>query len=70
MTRVRFFTDEDVYAGVTVALRKAGFNATSAPEAERLGDSDESQLGWATKEGRTLVTFNVADFARLHTEWT
>lgn len=69
MTQIRFFTDEDVYGGTTVALRKAGFDAVSTAEAGRLGESDESQLGWARDEGRVLVTFNVAHFASLHVSW-
>ena len=65
----RFFTDEDVYGSVAEQLRAAGFDAVSTPEAGRLGESDESQLDWASKENRVLVTFNVADYARLHHEW-
>jgi len=60
MSAPRFFTDEDVYSGVAVGLRKAGLDAISTPEAGRLGESDESQLAWAAQERRVLVTFNVA----------
>jgi hypothetical protein len=69
MTRPRFFTDEDVYGAVAPALRKSGFDAISTPESGRLGESDESQLQWATDEGRVFVTFNVAHFAHLHSQW-
>ncbi|MEX0714674.1 MAG: DUF5615 family PIN-like protein [Pirellulales bacterium] len=69
MAHVRFFTDEDVYGAVAPALRKAGFDALSTPEAERLRETDESQLAWASNEGRTIVTFNVAHFAKLHVRW-
>ena len=69
MNAVRFFTDEDVYANVAPALRRAGFDAISTPESGRLGESDEAQLDWATREGRVIVTFNVAHFATLHSEW-
>ena len=64
-----FFTDEDVYAAVAVALRRAGWDAISAPEAGRLGEADESQLSWAAGQGRVLATFNVAHFAALHSDW-
>ena len=37
MTRVRFFTDEDVHGQVAVQLRAMGFDALSTPEAGRLG---------------------------------
>lgn len=69
MSRVRLFTDEDVYASVVVALRRHGFDAVSTPEVNRTGSTDLAQLEWAAQEGRALVTFNVADFARLHHEW-
>lgn len=66
MNSAKFFTDEDIYAAVAPALRKAGGDAVSTPEAGRLGESDESQLAWAAREGRVLVTFNVAHFSALH----
>jgi hypothetical protein len=69
MTAIRFFTDEDVYAAVTTELRRAGFDAVSTPEVDRLAESDESQLTWAASEDRVLVTFNVGHFAALHDLW-
>jgi hypothetical protein len=69
MTQLRFFTDEDVYGTVALALRKSGFDALSTPESKRLGENDESQLQWAADEGRVFVTFNVAHFAHLHSQW-
>jgi hypothetical protein len=67
MAAIRFFTDEDVYGAIAVALRRARIDACSTPEAGRGGQSDESQLEWASAEGRVIVTFNVAHFAELHT---
>jgi Domain of unknown function (DUF5615) len=55
-----------VYGAVASALRSAGIDAVSTPEVGRLGESDESQLEWATAEERAIVTFNVAHFAALH----
>lgn len=69
MAELRFFTDEDIYRATTLSLRKAGFDVISTPEAGRLGESDESQLQWAGDEGRVIITFNVAHFVSLHTEW-
>lgn len=69
MSRPRFFTDEDVHGTVARLLRTAGFDALSTPETGRIGASDESQLDWADREGRVLVTFNVSDFARIHHQW-
>lgn len=69
MTAATFFTDEDVYAAVATALRKAGLDAVSTPDAGRRGEADVSQLAWAAEKGRVLVTFNVAHFVALHAAW-
>lgn len=69
MAKPRFFTDEDVYGAIAPLLRNAGYDAVSAPEIGRLGDSDEAQLVWAADNARVLVTFNVKHFAARHAEW-
>lgn len=69
MSAVKFFTDEDVFGPVAAALRRAGVDAISTPEAGRLGASDEEQLEWAVREGRAIISFNVAHFAALHNRW-
>ena len=69
MSRPIFFTDEDIYGDVAPQLRVAGLQAVSTPEANRLQESDESQLEWAAQSSLVIVTFNVKDFARLHAEW-
>jgi len=69
MAAIRFFTDEDVYGAIVTALRRAKIDAFSTPEAGRRGQSDESQLEWASSEGRVIITFNVAHFADLHATW-
>jgi hypothetical protein len=69
MSDLRFFTDEDVYGAVALALRRAEIDAVSTPDTGRRRQSDESQLAWAADNGRVFVTFNVGHFARLHTAW-
>lgn len=66
MTAMRFFMDEDVYGAVALALRRAGIDAISTTETGRVGESDESQLDWASDAERVIVTFNVGHFADLH----
>ncbi len=68
MSAIRFLTDEDVYGAVAPALRREGIDALSTAGAGRRGESDESQLDWASNENRVLVTFNVGHFAALHAE--
>ena len=67
--KVRLFLDEDVHTALAVALRKRGHDAVHALEAKRLGLPDEPQLTYATADDRSLVTFNVGDFVRLHNRW-
>jgi hypothetical protein len=69
MSQIRLFTDEDMQGAVAVQLRAAGFDAIATPEAHRRAESDTCQLLWAAREGRTLATYNVSDFARIHHEW-
>ena len=69
MAAIRFFTDEDVYGAIAVALRRAKIDVSSTPEVGRRGQSDESQLEWASAEGRVFFTFNVAHLAQLHATW-
>ncbi len=68
--KLRLFLDEDVHAGLASALRKRGYDAIHAVEAERLGVSDQEQLTFAATDRRCLVTFNVGDFVQLHRRWT
>jgi hypothetical protein len=66
MNSVKLFTDEDVYRAIAAELRNQGFDAVSTPELGRHRESDDAQLLWATQQNRAILTFNVADFARLH----
>jgi hypothetical protein len=69
MSDIRFFTDEDVYGDVARILRSHGFDAVSTPEANRLSETDPSQLEWCRQQGRAIVSFNVGHFAAMHTQW-
>ena len=69
MTRARLYLDEDVYGGVAQGLRRRGFDVLTTAEADHGAASDEEQLRFAVAEGRTLMTFNRGDFARLHAEY-
>lgn len=69
MTPVQFYTDEDVSIRVAEQLRRHGIDTISTADANNLAQSDNFQLEWAATAGRTFVTHNVQDFARLHYEW-
>ena len=69
MAAIRFFTDEDIYAAIATALRREESMSQSTPEVGRRGQSDESQLEWASAEGRVFFTFNVSHLRELHAAW-
>lgn len=70
MSEVRLYVDEDASEHAVIdGLRARGFDLLTTVEADRLGASDVNQLDFAHEQGRTIYTFNVRDFARLHTEY-
>ncbi|MBI3319033.1 MAG: DUF5615 family PIN-like protein [Candidatus Omnitrophica bacterium] len=68
MASVRLYLDEDVRPLLAEILRDRGFDAISASRTHRLGLTDREQLEVAIKERRALLTHNIRDFVRLHTE--
>ena len=67
---VRLYIDEDAMAHALLqGLRARGADVLTAYEADRIGRDDAAQLDFAISQERTLYTFNVADFCRLHTEY-
>ena len=63
---IKLYLDEDVPEAIAAALRLRGYNVITVKEAGRKGLSDIDQLKYATSEGRTIFTFNVADFHKIH----
>lgn len=63
--RDRFHLDEHVAIAVAVALRKHGIDVTSTKEAGLIGADDSSQLEYARRQGRVIVTHD-ADYLRWH----
>jgi hypothetical protein len=69
VSELRFHFDEDAEAHALVrALRDRGVDVTTTSESDLNEVSDEEQLIWSTRQRRALVTYNAADFCRLHTE--
>ena len=50
-------------------LNSHGFEATTAQEESRRGETDKDQLSFATERGLCLLTHNRDDFARLAGEY-
>lgn len=69
MSDVRLYVDEDAGESTVVqGLRARGIDVLTTVEANLCGATDQDQLVFAAQQGRSIYTFNVGDFARLHTE--
>lgn len=67
---MRLLLDEMYPARLARALRERGLDAEAVDERPPLrGLADEELLALAAREGRALVSENVADFMRLYGEW-
>lgn len=66
---IRLYLDEDVHEDIAIALRLRGYNVETTKEAGNKGLSDMEQLKYATVEDRVIISFNIADFYKLHSEF-
>ena len=66
---IAIYTDEDVTSALAPALRRRGYRAESALEAENLAIRDEEQLIYATSQSMALLTYNAQDFVPIAREW-
>jgi predicted nuclease of predicted toxin-antitoxin system len=66
---VRLYLDRHVMNRLATDLRGRGYDVLTTQEAGKDTATDEEQLAFATAEGRTLLTFNIRDFARLNVQW-
>jgi hypothetical protein len=67
---IRLYLDEDAMDDDLVqALRVRGVDVETALDAQLIAHSDEEQLAYAASVRRTLYTFNVSDFMRLHSAY-
>jgi uncharacterized protein with PIN domain len=53
---MQFHLDEHVSGALAAALRKHGYDVTTAADAELLSADDELHLGHAFREGRIIIT--------------
>ena len=69
MTAIRIYLDEDVSAAVARALPRRGMVASTTLDHGKQEFDDPEQLRFAASIGAALLTHNVSDFPRLHTEF-
>lgn len=65
---IKLYLDEDVHEEIAKALKLRGYNAKTTKEAGNKGLSDIEQLRYAATENRVIVSCNIADFNRLHSD--
>ncbi len=68
MSAIRIYLDEDVHGLIADALRLRGWDVETTNEAGYQGNNDTDQIHHAVTNGRAIVSYNVADFPRLHYE--
>lgn len=66
---IRLYLDRHIIKRLAVDLRGQGFNVLTTEEAGKDTATDEEQLAVATADDRTILTFNIRDFAPLHQHW-
>lgn len=62
---IRLYLDEDISPRLALLLRARGFDVISAHEAGARGETDDEQFERANVDGRTILSFNYADFNRI-----
>lgn len=67
---MRLLLNEQINPMVGTELRRKGYDVVTANEIGTRGASDPEQLAAAASEQRALVTYNIADFQDLLTEWS
>jgi len=67
---IKLYLDEDVHKKIAFSLRLRGYDVVSAHEVQNQSLPDYQQLQYAISEQRAIFTFNIADFDRLHREYT
>jgi len=68
VANIKLYLDEDVEVFLADAIRRRGYEATTARDCGNLGISDAAQIVLAYQSGFVVLTYNVHDFPRLHYE--
>jgi predicted nuclease of predicted toxin-antitoxin system len=66
---VRLYFDRHIKKQLAIDLRQRGFDVLTTEAAAMDTAPDEDQLAFAANENRSIVTFNIRDFAPLHELW-
>jgi hypothetical protein len=67
--RFPFYLDENVSERLATGLNALGHDAVTTAELGRKGATDVSQLSFAARERRILITYDTDHFEMLHEAW-
>lgn len=71
MSYAGLYLDEDTQSSALIAsLRSRSVKVFTTTEAGMSSGTDEDQLELATSRNLVLVSCNIADFARIHNQWS
>ena len=66
---VLLYLDRHIMNRLAIDLRGRGFDVLTTEQAGNDTASDEEQLVFATAQSRSILTYNIRDFAPLHEQW-
>lgn len=66
---ILIYLDHNVDPQLARDARNAGYDAHAAVEVGNAALDDVDHLGWATSQGRCIITHDFDDYPRLATEW-
>jgi predicted nuclease of predicted toxin-antitoxin system len=66
---IKLYLDEDVPEAVAIALRLRGYDVLTVKEVGRKGSTDIEQLQYASSQKRIILTHNIADFCKIHSNF-
>lgn len=69
MARISLYLDEHVQLSLAEALTARGVDVLTTQLAGNIGNDDAHQLTFATANKRSLLSFNVRHFSKIHYEW-
>ena len=68
-TPIKLYLDEHIWSRLPQALAQRGCDAVHACALDHIAWDDSDHLAFAAAQGRAVLTFDVADFELLATEW-
>lgn len=70
MSRIRLYLDEDAMRrSLVFGLKVRTVDVLTAFDAKMINHDDDAHLVIASDSGRTVYTYNAADFCLLHQKW-